>query len=1511
MLCPSCATPNPAQARFCMGCGRLLVNGIICPTCHTLLPPEARYCFHCGAVVILPLGEEGRLLTVDQRPLTESRPSPIAPRSSAIAPPSPSPLAHPPSPLAPPSLLHPAPTTLPAPRPIAELLPTLRRYLPNDKFEPLERRPTHDHLEAVSSHLSGLLSTAKTYLPWPVVIAPQPAGEPAGGMYRGAFLFGDMSGFTPLSEKLKPLGQVGAERIAEIINSIFTMLVAVLLDHGGVLLKFGGDALLGVFPAESDAEMAEAALRAVQASLVMQAGMEQFSAVEAAGEKRALKLKIGVNCGEFFAAHLGTRPNPEVGQNGTMSFVTTGHTVNRTEICQGHAEPGGVAITQETLDLLGGKVETAKIELDPADAHGEEAVTIYRVISAPPVEGSIHKLALPEPPEGDILARITYLVERIERLAPYLSDELLARIVTSGGKARIPPDHRPVTVMFANYLGISELIARMGHSNPELIIQHLNDYFVHMAEVVEHYEGTLARMDQYAIGDRLVIFFGAPRAHEDDPERAVRTALAMQEAMRKNFRALQTPQGIFRFQQRIGINTGKLFAGNCGGADRPDLRQEYTLMGDDINMAARLMSKAEWGAISISAQTQVRVEAFFELQDLGEMAVKGKTVPVHVYRVKGERRVVGQTRGVGFTTPLIGRDTPLQALKTAAEAVKSGNGRVAAIVGDSGLGKSRLLREFRASQDGGLHWMESHAHSFSEQVSYWLAAQMVRNALDLQPDATEDDILFELWEQGKTLLGEDTAREAIPFLANMLSLELEGDWATWVRELDPKARQKQTFWAAGEFFAAKARQSQGLVVAVDDLHFADEASLALLESLLEVTIKAPLLFCLVFRPVRDKGCWRLRNTAANKYPHRFVEAALQPLTSEEARELLGKLLPGAVFSRKTLDEIIEKANGNPFYLEEVARSLKAGGAVVENEAQPGTFTVTAEIENIKVPDTLHGAIIARIDRLTDDARLALQMASVIGRRFQLEILHGLAAADEALGDRLAQLERGDLIRPEDADTEHPIEAAYQFPDALVHEIAYDNLLVQRRQEFHRQVGLTLENILLTKGGEALLKAECQILAHHFRNSDDAERARKYLEWAGDRAKTEFANETAIRDYTDLLALLGEKEDIWQKRYAVLDRRQQVYGLVGNAAARKTDLDAMLALADAHKDTARRACALNGLADLFQWSGKYDEARAAAEEACNIAASLGDQSGQATALHTLGVLDYYRGNYPQARPVLEQAVALRQTVKDAEGEAWSAMYLGMIEIMTGNYGEALKQHAHAYEVARARQDNFQAGIHLTNLARVYQNLGEYELALDSYKKSLEMKTRTGDRVGQGFNLYGIGLVHACLGDYDEAETSLQLSLKLRREVNDERGVSYCLHGMGLVALGRGQDDKAEEQFQQAYDARLKLGLKAETIESLSFLGAARLKQGNLDGAKEASDQALDLLAKQGNVPEPQQLYLNHYRILAARGDSAAGDYLAKAKSAMLAQSDRIADPGKRQIFLEKVKVNREVEGTKAR
>lgn len=1410
MQCPMCATINPTQARFCMGCGLQLVVGSVCSVCHTLLPSHARYCTHCGAFV----SQVGDVAVTQPQSYVAPTPQPIiAPMPQPVAAPvTPSAVTAPPQPATAAPVA--APETgaqLPEARPLEDLRPALKPYLPEALYEPLERRPKERDFVAARDHLTDLLRTIKTYLPQPVWMRPQPAGEPRGGMERGVFIFGDVSGFTPLSEALKRV-EGGAERIAEIIDSLFTELVRALFDHGGTLLKFGGDALLGVFPATNDAEMQANALKACQTALAMLEVMKQdkYAAIEAAGETRALLIKCGISAGPYFAAHIGVPPNPRYHDaNGLMAYVTTGNTVNLAEEAEGHAHPGEAAMTKTTYALLGDLVAVEPVTREPDEEY-------VRLVDAPLADRSaLAHTMWQEPPEGDVQRQIAYLVQRLDVLTPYLADELVTRLKDNPGSAHIVPEYRPVTSMFVNYKGMSALIDKLGDTAPDTITKHINDYFRYMVDIVRGYDGTLARMDQYAVGDRLVIFFGAPVAHDDDPVLAVYAALDMQQAVRKHFAALRTSAGVFRFEQRIGVNTGFLFSGNAGALN---LRQEYTLMGDDINMAARLMSYAKWGSIYVSNKTEEQVRAYFTLSDRFDLRVKGKQIVIPTYEVLGKREEIGATRGlVGAAAPLTGRDEALKTLQAcASDLIQNRRGQIITLLGDSGMGKSRLKRDlktwlFEQENTDTLVWVEGQSMSFSEQMSYWLAAQVLRGALRLAPDASEEDILYALWERGEAFLDED-AMDAIPFLAHMMGLELGEEWA-WVREMEPKIRQKQTLWAATQFFTGLARQHP-MIVALDDLHWADEASLALFDNLLEATDYVPILFIFGFRVMRDKGCWQLRDAAASGYPHRYTEITLTPLSKAESRQLLEALLPGAQFEPATVEDILDKAAGNPFYLEEVVRGLIDGGAVFQDAEQAGLWKVDpVKTIKIQVPNSLHAAIAARIDRLTEDSRQALQKAAVVGRQFQLAVFRELAKADEQIDTWLAQLERGGMLRPERAP-----DADYVFPDTLIYEVAYNSLLLKHRREFHLSTARTLETLYANK-----IEQHCDLLAHHFHLSDDDESAIKYLTMAAKHARNQYANLTAIERYKHLLEHQKKLDDQAGQANTLYQIGVIAYE-IGEYEQAKEALEKVIPLYEAADALANVGWSVMYVGMVALKQANYDDAIQHHTRALALAESRGDTFQAGIHLTNLARVQWRMGAHARALDTFEKSLLLKQQNNDLTGQGFAHFYMALIHLDQGraDLAEAALQACYALWEQVPNNARLISYYHQgMGLLALYRE--QWTEAEERLKQALDLSQKLLLKAEIIENLSYLGRAYLGQGKLDAALEASQRAVTLlarQKEVEEAQKITLN-HAVVLTALG---SPEASTFLQAAYDEMLAQANRLQDAEDRKvFLENVKVNQ----------------------------------------------------------------------------------------
>jgi class 3 adenylate cyclase len=540
-----------------------------------------------------------------------------------------------------------------------------------------------------------------------------------------------------------------------------------------------------------------------------------------------------------------------------------------------------------------------------------------------------------------------------------------------------------VTALFADVVGSTALAESM---DPEEWTAIMNRAFDRLIPKVYDYEGTVARL----MGDAVLAFFGAPVAHEDDPQRATRAALDMIRTAREYAEEVRKTHGI-EFALRVGLNTGSVVVGAVGSNNV----YEYTAMGDAVNLAARMQSAAKPMTVLISEYTYRFIAPVFDVADLGEIDVKGKSEPVHVYEVQRPKTAPSSTRGLaGLVSPMVGRDKDLQTLLQVSAAVESGLGRVVLVVGEAGLGKSRLISEWQAESairsKGAqpLQWLEANCLSYGQGLAYHLLLDLLRACINVSATANISETYAALTTLTQDLFG-DASIEVYPYLAHMFSPNLEGEAQTRVQHLDPQALQSQYLAALRKLLSAMgAQRPLGLIF--EDIHWADPSSIELLTRLLTLATEAPILFCFVTRPDRDSHGWKLVNAARETLGAGLTEVLLAALSDEDSRRLISNLLEIEALPDRIRRIILEKAEGIPFFVEEVIRMLMDRGALIKQDNQ---WIAGEELNRVEIPDNLQGLLLARIDRLPEEAKHTLRVASVIGRQFPLRVLEQVLHED--------------------------------------------------------------------------------------------------------------------------------------------------------------------------------------------------------------------------------------------------------------------------------------------------------------------------------------------------------------------------------------------------------------------------------------------------------------------------------------------------------------------------------------
>jgi ABC-type oligopeptide transport system substrate-binding subunit/class 3 adenylate cyclase len=670
----------------------------------------------------------------------------------------------------------------------------------------------------------------------------------------------------------------------------------------------------------------------------------------------------------------------------------------------------------------------------------------------------------------------------------------------------IRDEKRIVTVVFADLVGSTALAERLDPEEVRLIV---GEAVARMVRAVESYGGTVKDL----AGDGCLALFGAPVTHEDDAERAARTALRIVRDIADYGADVARSWDVSPPAARVGIATGPVVVGMVGAGSRT----EYGAFGDTVNVAARLQSAAAPGGVLCDSPTHRLLRDSFDWSASRSLELKGKSEPVTAYELGAAVRSI-EPRTRDLQTTLVGRAAEMSQLEEAASALAAGSGAVVILSGEPGIGKSRLVAELHDRLSAGSasprpQWIEGRCLSYGESLPYWPFRDLLRNWLGVAADEPQLRAQIALRRRIEMLF-PDEQPEICPYLASLLELDLEPDARARLAELSPEAQQYRTWEVLGRLLNRLAADAP-LVVVLEDLHWADPTSLGLAERLLAVTEDAAVLLLLTHRAERDHISWRLRETADREFPHRTRVIDLAALPGEAERELLSGLVGRDVLPPAVADEIVATAEGNPFFLEEIVRSLADAGALVR-DGEGWRFDHAVEVD---VPPTVGQVIHARLDRLAPRTHDVVRAAAVLGRRFDLPLLAGVTGDSDAAQAALRELQRLDLVR----EAQRWPRAEYQFKHALIQEAAYATLLDSQRCDLHRRAASWLEERPDSDPVDV-----AGVLAHHWLAADDEERAAHYLALAGDRARAEHALDESIGHYRALLPILerrGEQQEM--------------------------------------------------------------------------------------------------------------------------------------------------------------------------------------------------------------------------------------------------------------------------------------------------------------------------------------------------------------------------------------------------
>ena len=688
------------------------------------------------------------------------------------------------------------------------------------------------------------------------------------------------------------------------------------------------------------------------------------------------------------------------------------------------------------------------------------------------------------PLEGDVLPRPAHAVPRA-----YTPAHLAEKILTS--RSALEGERKQVTVLFCDMANSTELAQHLGADAMHAL---LNQFFALALAEVHRLEGTINQF----LGDGFMALFGAPVAHEDHVRRALLSALGIRQKLKEAETGEIT--ALSHVRVRIGVNTGLVVVGKIGD----NLRMDYTANGDTTHIAARLQQLAQPGQIHTSESVHAAGRAHFHFTALGKHALKGIKEPVPVYeltRARARQETESRALSLGITSPLVGRDTEVAMLAHMLDRLGHGEGGTLILTGDPGAGKSRLVAETRRQMPPGkLQWLEGRAVSYGRSLSYLPFIEILKNCFDIGDDDGEDESWQKL-ESGLTGLFAERTPGMLPYLATVLALPIPLEHLDRVKYLDGPSLRRQVFLCMRQLFERLA-QRQPLVLLLEDWHWADQSSIELAEHLLPLTDSTPMLAFFATRPDPEGPTVRIQRFASSQPGRRLHEAVLSPLSEQHSALLVANLV-GALDIPATLrDQILRKTEGNPFFIEEVIRSLVTDGVLVRG-ARDQAWQLAKHPDQVHLPDTVQGLLLARIDRLEEDVKQALKLASVIGRSFFNRVLEVISKAQPNLDSSLAELMHAELIRLR----QQLPETEYIFKHALVQEAAYGSILAENRRAIHRRVAQAIEMLF-----EDRLEEFTSLLAHHYTLAEDWDKAQEYLFKAGDQAGRMAADTEALEHF---------------------------------------------------------------------------------------------------------------------------------------------------------------------------------------------------------------------------------------------------------------------------------------------------------------------------------------------------------------------------------------------------------------
>ena len=939
----------------------------------------------------------------------------------------------------------------------------------------------------------------------------------------------------------------------------------------------------------------------------------------------------------------------------------------------------------------------------------------------------------------------------------YTPQHLIERILTS--HAALQGERKQVTVLFCDLANSTGLAEQLG---PETMHLVLNQFFDLALSAVHRYEGTINQF----LGDGFMALFGAPIAHEEHARRAVLAALELKRQL-LIYNAIENRPQEIELAVRMGLNTGSVVVGAIGD----NLRMDYTAIGDTTNVAARLEHEAISNQIVISETTYRLVAGYCTTRPIGELELKGKAGTIAAWEVLATRAArsrldIAAEQGL---TPFVGRSRERHTLNDCLTQARSGHGQVVFLVGEAGIGKSRLLREFRHECGAEeVTWLEGQALSFGKTIAFHPLIDLLKRNFRIEEDDPESTVISKI-ETRVLQLGE-ALRPTLPYLRTLLAVDPGNET---ISSMDPQLRRIETFNALRHLLL-RAAEVRLQVIVFEDLHWVDRATEEFLRDIVDSIPASRILCIFTYRP-----------GYAQPFGERsfYTQIVMPTLSTADSIEMAESMLTLGRLPELLETLIAQKAEGNPFFVEEIVKSLQESGAIRQDGAR---YALAQPIEHTSIPDTIQGVLTARIDRLPDGPKQTLQLASVIGREFTYRLLNRLSNADQRTEAHLQELKIIELIYEASLFPE----LIYMFKHALTQDVAYSLLLTQRQKAIHREVGCAIEQIYSDR-----LAEHYEELSYHFIKSEEWSIALGYILKSAKKATQASATLEALTFYDQALGIIDQlgSGDYVNTLMEVYESKADIYTVMSDFEKCRLEYQHLLETAQRVGNRSKEGVACAGIGFALMMSHNFDQSLINSQRAIEIAEEIDDRSvmarGQFVTIHVYALTS----KLDLVREEIEMLIDMSRSEGDT---ATQSLYLhldGILHNWQGEYDLAQQQSAEGLRISLEHNWFMPALFNHFTYALALISMGRYDEAFLTLKEGLSLSNKVGDEIFGLRLLNTLGWLYMEVGNLDQALDINLRAAEESRQRGDAETIANVELNLGEIFLAQGHLDRAHHWF----------------------------------------------------------------------------------------------------------------------